>query len=140
MPRDEISPAQRKAIDWLHSHGAAELGALGQEIGKWAAELVAELADAKQEAARYKGAFEVVRDELKVLAAVAIGRAKDKRVTITKADYQAAVGFELYVGQPQEGVRIYQLRNDRRPTDELKGRRGNVVAINDHISRIIRPS
>jgi hypothetical protein len=123
---EKLSAAQQTAIKWLHSQGAAKMGALGHEIGKWAAELVAELADAKREAEHWKAAFETVRDEIKVLAAVAIKQQHDGRLVITRKELAALEGKELHVGTPEPGVRVYEVR-ERAPN------------IRQDVSRILRP-
>ena len=123
---EKLSAAQAKAIDWISGHNALELGALGIEIGRMLAELTAELADAKQEAAHWKQSFEVVRDEIKVLASVAIAK-KGERLVITKKDFAACLGLELYVGKPEEGVRIYELRRPVRPLTAIEQHAKNAI-------------
>lgn len=109
---EKLSPAQLRAINWIQGHNAVELGALGTEVGKMLAELIAELADAKAECAHWKAAFETVRDEIKVLAAVAIQQRGEKLI-VTRKELQALEGKELHVGEPEPGVRIYEVRERR---------------------------
>lgn len=113
---EKLSAAQRRAIEWIKGGNARQLGALGTEIGKMLAELTADLADAKREAAHWKQSFETVRDELKVVASVSIHKSGGSRLVITKAEYVEVVkrNVELYVGQPDDsGMRIYELRERR---------------------------
>jgi hypothetical protein len=108
---DKISAAQQRSIDWIKGHRAEELGALGVEVGKMLAELTVELMDAKAEAAHWKAAFEVVRAEIKVLAAVAIAQLKATKLVITRKELQEIPpNTELFIGKPEPGVRIYELR------------------------------
>lgn len=138
-PRDQLSEAQKRAIDWIQRGSAKELGALGTQIGQLLAEMVAELADAKAEAKHWKSAFETVRDEFKCAIATLLasggelGKAADSgrpHLMIRKGDFEKALGLELYTHQPDAHTRIYELREQR------PGR----TPIDDAVSRIVRPN
>lgn len=110
-PTEKLSAAQLRAVAWIQGHHAAELGALGTEIGAMVAELTTELMDAKREAGHWKGAFDAVRNELKVLAAVCMRQLKTRRLVITRKELQdVPPNMELWVEGPEDGVRIYELR------------------------------
>lgn len=131
MSDERITPAMKQAMEWLSSHSAAEMGELGQRIGQMLAELTAELADARAEAAHWKAALETVRDEIKVLAAVAMKQQGNARLVITEAELRAMVGKELHVGTPEPGVRVYEIRERAAPAGGQK--------IEDAVHNIIRP-
>lgn len=124
---EKLSSAQQRAVDWIQGHKAAELGALGTEIGKMLAELTVELADAKREAAHWHHAFDTVRDELQVVVSVAISKSAGSRLIITKADYLEVVkrNVELYCDSPDgSGTRVYALRKRTKKNpigDAVKG-------------------
>jgi len=106
-----LSDAQKRAIGWIKNSRAVELGALGVEIGKMLAELIAELADAKMEAKHWKAAFDSVRSEMEVLASVAIAQSGRERLVITRKELAALpANTQLFVERPEEGVRVYELR------------------------------
>lgn len=124
---EKLSSAQQRAVDWIQGHNAAELGALGIEVGKMLADLTVELADAKREAEHWHHAFDTVRDELQVLVSVAIAKGAGSRLVITKADYLEVVkrNVELYCGSPDgSGTRVYELRKRTKQNpigDAVKG-------------------
>jgi hypothetical protein len=108
---EPLSDAQQRAITWIKNQSAVQLGALGTEIGKLLAELTAECADAKLEALHWKDAFEQTRNELKVLASVAIAQSGKGRLVITRKELHALPpDTQLFVEGPEEGVRVYELR------------------------------
>jgi hypothetical protein len=109
MAEEKLSAVQQQAIDFVHDGKAAKYGRLGQEVGKMLAEIAVELMDARNEAKHWKAAFETVRTEIKVLAAVAIKQQWGRRLVITKAELQRFEDTELQIGTPEPGVRIYQL-------------------------------
>jgi hypothetical protein len=135
---EKLSPAQQKAIAFMRGKSVKELGALGASLGQLLAELTAELADAKQEAAHWKKSAETIRDEILVLVAVCIRRLKieDRRLLIGKQEYLEVVrgNVELYyAGDPE--VRIYELRERRKrnpPVDQAVGGAINGKLVSPH--------
>lgn len=102
---DQLSQAQDSLMKLVNNRELAQL------VGSTLAEIAVELMDAKQEAAHWKQSFESVRDEIKVLAGVAIKQQGGQRLVITrKALKEMGEGVELHVGNPEPGVRIYELR------------------------------
>ena len=99
---DVLSEAQQKLMAFISDPTAARV------FGATLAEIAVELMDAKQEALHWKKSFHTVKDELKVLAAVAVKR--KGRLIITRKELQAVEGQELFVDTPEPGVRIYELR------------------------------
>lgn len=128
MPRETLSDSQQRAIDWIQRGSAKELGALGTEIGKMLAEMVAELADAKREAMHWHAAFETVRDEIKVMASTIIQKQGGGRLAIRREDFAKAVGQELFCDNESDpNVRVYELRAKTEATP-----------IDDAVRRIVR--
>ncbi|HYM97532.1 MAG TPA: hypothetical protein VET26_09530, partial [Candidatus Sulfotelmatobacter sp.] len=127
-----LSAAQQQAINWIQKGSAKELGALGTEIGRMLAEMVAETADAKSERDHWKETANTVLDEIKVLVAVCIRKQGGSRLTITKQEYFEIVkdNMEVYASQP-DGMRMYELRERRRQPKSNK--------VGEAVGRIIRP-
>lgn len=100
---EELSQAQHKLMAFINDPAAA------RALGTTLAEIAVELLDAKQEAKHWKQSFETVKDEIKVLASVAIHE-NQHRLVITKASFAKVQGLELFVDTPEPGVRIYELR------------------------------
>jgi hypothetical protein len=91
----------------------------GTAIGQTLAEIAVELLDAKAEAAHWKKSFETVRDEIKVLAAVAIRQNGLGRLVVTRKELLSVPeNTQLYVGTPEPGVRIYELRRKSETVSE----------------------
>ena len=112
---DQLSQAQANLMKLVNNH---ELAAL---VGSTLAEIAVELMDAKQEAKHWKQSFETVRDEIKVLAGVAI-KQRGERLVVTRKELQELEGKELHVGTPEPGVRIYELRERHLKVDQAVGR------------------
>lgn len=114
---DHLSKAQEKLMTLVNNR---ELAAL---VGSTLAEIAVELMDAKQEAAHWKNSFDTVRDEIKILAAVAMHKRGDQRLVITKAEFAAVPqNTELWLDTPEPGVRVYELREKRNPVNEAVGK------------------
>ena len=97
--------AQEKLLSLINNKDLAQL------IGGTLAEIAVELLDAKEEAAHWKRAFETVRDEIRVLAAVAMQKSRTSRLVITQRELsRVPANTQLYVGRPEPGVRVYELR------------------------------
>jgi len=108
---ERLSDVQKQAIAWIHQSKAKEMGAIGIEIGKMLAELTAELADRQMEAGHWRACFEAARDELKVVASVAMQHMHTERLVVTKADLQGLPpNVTLNVLKPEPGVRIYHFK------------------------------
>jgi hypothetical protein len=105
---DVLSEAQQKLMAFINDPAAA------RAMGSTLAEIAVELMDAKLEAQHWKKSFETVRDEIKVLASVAIHEGQ-QRLVITQAALAKVNGMELYVDTPEPGVRIYELRSRQTP-------------------------
>lgn len=105
--------AQRKLLKFLEDKTIAR--AMGSTLG----EIAVELADAKLEAKHWKDAFEQVRAEIRCLAGICIAqRGLSERIVITQKELRAIPpNLELFVGTPEPGVRIYELRARSRITD-----------------------
>lgn len=116
---DPLTPAQQQLMRLIHHKKMAPL------IGQTLAEIAVELMDAKREAAHWKQSFETVRDEIKVLAGVAI-KQRGERLVVTRKELQELEGRELHVGNPEPGVRIYELRER--------------TQISQAVSKILRPN
>jgi hypothetical protein len=100
----------------------------GTAIGQTLAEIAVELMDAKAEAAHWKKSFETVRDEIKVLAAVAIRQNGTGRLVITRKELrEAGENVQLHVGTPEPGVRIYELR---RKSESVKEAVESIIRMN----------
>jgi hypothetical protein len=111
---EKLSAAQQKAVDWIQGHKAVELGEIGTEIGKMLAELAVDAADAKVEAAHWKRSFETMKAEFRVAVGVAMRKLSVTKLVITRTELgQVPEDTELYVGTPEPGVRIYELRPRR---------------------------
>lgn len=109
--RDKLSPAQQKAVDWIQSKGAKGMGAIGEEVGKMLVEITIELADAKNEAAHWKAAFNTIQAEFKIAVGLTLKKSGDPRLVITKADLAAMPpNTELWLDDHEPGVRVYALR------------------------------
>lgn len=118
---EKLSDAQQQAIRFIKNRSASELGAIGTEIGNILAELTVELADAKEEAKHWKRSFETVRDEMKVAIGLAIRKLGGERLVVTRRELaELAPNTELYVGTPEPGVRIYELRERNVPRGTVK--------------------
>lgn len=105
---DHLSKAQENLMKLVNNR---ELAAL---VGSTLAEIAVELMDAKQEAAHWKKSFDTVRDEIRILAGVAIKQKGAQRLVITKADLAAVPpNTELWLDTPEPGVRVYELRERR---------------------------
>lgn len=128
--RDKLSAAQQKAVDWIQSKGAANMGQLGIEVGKLLAELTAELMDKTEEAAHWKNAFDTITAEFKIAVGITLKKAGGEKLVITKADLATMpANTELWLDDHEPGVRVYQLRE-----------RTNVnPKVGDAVSRIILP-
>jgi hypothetical protein len=102
---DVLSEAQQKLMAFINDPAAA------RALGSTLAEIAVELMDAKQEALHWKKSFETVRDEIKVLASVAIhkGPPASPCLVITKADFAKVEGLELQVDSSEPGIRVYRL-------------------------------
>jgi hypothetical protein len=102
---ESLSQAQQSLMKLVNNRKLAQL------VGSTLAEIAVELMDAKQEAAHWKAAFEAVRDEIRILAGVAIKQKGGERLVITKTELERMpTNTELHVGTPEPGVRIYELR------------------------------
>lgn len=114
---DHLSKAQENLMRLVNN---TELAAL---VGSTLAEIAVELMDAKNEAAHWKTSFETVRDEIKILASVAMTKNGEQRLVITKADFaKVPRGTELWLDTPEPGVRVYELREKRTAVDSAVGR------------------
>lgn len=123
---EKLTPAQNRAVEWIKNGTAAQLGALGTEVGLMLGEMIVDLMDSQREAAHWKAAFETVRDEIKCLAAVAIKQQHAEKLVITKKELLELEGKDLHVGSPEPGVRVYEIRE----------RRDSVA---EEVSRILKP-
>jgi hypothetical protein len=102
---DKLTSAQENLMRLINDKGIAQM------VGSTLAEIAVELMDAKQEAAHWKQSFETVKDEIKVLAGVALRQQHTHRLVITKAELQnMPANTELHVATPEPGVRVYELR------------------------------
>lgn len=102
---DTLSTAQERLMKLINDQGIAQL------VGSTLAEIAVELMDAKQEAAHWKKSFDTVRDEIKILAAVAMRKRGEQRLVITRAEFAAVPpNTELWLDTPEEGVRVYEIR------------------------------
>jgi len=116
MATEKLSPVQQRAVDWIKGSKATELGALGTEVGRMLAELTTEQLDARREAAHWKQAYDAIRAELKVLAAIAIKKTGVSRLVITRKDLlELPPDTQLHVQSPDEYTRIYELRREETP-------------------------
>jgi hypothetical protein len=121
----KYTKAHQRLIDLINDRD------LGTLLGGTLAEVAVELIDAKAEAAHWKNAFQVCKDELQVLAGVAIRQSKQKRLVITRKELQEMLpNTVLYVGRPEPGVRIYELRN--------KSETGTGDQVNEAVKSIIQ--
>lgn len=128
--RDKLSAAQEKAVDFIRSGTARQMGELGQELGKLLAELTAELMDAKQEAIHWKNSFQVMQTEFKIAVGIMLRTRDAHRLTITRQDLaDMPANTELYCDDHEPGTRVYELR-----TRALVN--GNAIA--QDVGRIIR--
>lgn len=127
MPRFEDAinetDAQKKLLRLLENKELAVL------VGTTLAEIAVELADAKVEAGHWKKAFETVRLEIRVLVGVILAQqGHTERIVITEKELRAVpANLELFVGTPEPGVRIYELRT----------RTAGVPAIDSHVRSLI---
>lgn len=127
MPRFEDAinetDAQKKLLRLLENKELAVL------VGTTLAEIAVELADAKVEAGHWKKAFETVRLEIRVLVGVILAQqGHTERIVITEKELRAIPQtLELFVGTPEPGVRIYELRT----------RTAGVPAIDSHVRSLI---
>jgi hypothetical protein len=104
--------AQEKLLSLVNNQELAKL------VGSTLAEIAVELMDAKGEAAHWKAAFEAVRDEIKILVAVSLRQRGASKLVITEKELRdLPQGTQLYVGNPEPGVRIYELGGARNPID-----------------------
>jgi hypothetical protein len=109
----ENSPAAKKLLALLNDPKMAS------KIGKTLAEVAVELADAYAERDHYKRSFGVVQTEIKQLAGILLLKRPDKRLVITRRELEEIPRhLELHVGAPEDGVRVYELRER---TVELPG-------------------
>lgn len=108
--------AQRRLLKLLENKDFA------RGVGSTLAEIAVELADAKLEARHWKEAFGMVRAEIRCLAGICISqRGMDEKLVVTEADLRKIpADLELFVGTPEPGVRIYELRRKSRITDNPK--------------------
>jgi hypothetical protein len=85
---------------------------LARAIGTTLAEIAVELADYKLEVKHWKNSFEAVRLEIRTLAGIILAqRGPNARIVVTEKELRAIPhNLELYVGAPEPGVRIYELR------------------------------
>lgn len=110
MPRFENAinetDAQKKLMRLLENKDLAVL------VGTTLAEIAVELADAKVEAGHWKKAFETVRLEIRTLVGIVLAKqGSGERIVVTEKELRAIPeNLELYVGTPEPGVRIYELR------------------------------
>lgn len=119
--KDTLSAAQENLMKLVNN---TELAAL---VGSTLAEIAVELMDAKQEAQHWKNSFDTVRQEIKILAAVAIKQKGAQRLVITQAEFAAVPpNTELWLETPEPGVRVYELRP--------------CTKVADAISAILRPN
>lgn len=87
--------------------------ALAKVLGGTLAEIAVELADSKVEARHWKSAFQAVRGEIRALVGIILTQrgAGTERIVVTEKELRAIPAhLELYVGTPEEGVRVYELR------------------------------
>lgn len=98
--------AQRKLLKLLENKTLARL------LGTTLAEIAVELADSKLAEAHWKTSFGAVRSEIRALAGIILAqRGIGERIVITEKELRAIPdNLELYVGHPEPGVRIYELR------------------------------
>jgi hypothetical protein len=114
---EKLSSAQQKTIAFMRSKTIQDLGELGTQVGGLLAELTVELADAKMEAAHWKGAFDTITAEIKALVSVCIKRiGKGTRLVITKQEYAeiAKDGLTLFCDTEDRNVRMYELRRQEK--------------------------
>lgn len=96
---------------------------LARLVGSTLAQVAVELADKKLEAKHWKDAFESTRRELRALTGIILSKqGSEGRIVITEKELRSIPdNLELYIGTPEPGVRIYELRpreaNSQVPVD-----------------------
>lgn len=125
---EKPTPAQQRAMDWLKGHSAKELGEIGTQIGAMMAEIIIDGLDARREADARKEAFDKLLAHFKAaIAAVIVKRGAGKRLVVTKAHFEKAVGKHIQVTEDDQ-TRIYELVDvapEKKPEHDVRLARPN---------------